>query len=84
MYGKPAAWLNVAAPGRGGGAAATLASVLSYVGAAVVDAACRDIPVPRAAVTPEGTVSDPGFAAVVAEVWAALLTHLAHPDRTRP
>jgi NAD(P)H-dependent FMN reductase len=76
MDGKPAAWLNVAAPGRGAGAVATLASVLSYVGAAVVDAACRDIPVARAAVTPDGAVSDPAFAAVVAEVWAALLPYL--------
>jgi NAD(P)H-dependent FMN reductase len=86
MYGKPAVWLNVAAAGRGGGATATLASVLSYVGAAVVDAACRDIPVPRDAVTPHGTVSDPGFAAVVAEVWAALLAHLGgtSPDQVNP
>lgn len=84
MYGKPAAWVNVAAPGRGAGATATLASVLSYVGAVVVETACRDIPVPRTAVTTEGTVSDPGFAAVVAEAWAALLAHLARPDGTRP
>ncbi len=86
MYGKPAAWLNVAAAGRGAGATATLASVLSYVGAAVVDAACRDIPVPRDAVTSDGTVSDPGFAAVAAEVWAALLAHLggSSPDSASP
>ncbi len=79
MYGKPAAWLNVAAPGRGAGATATLASVLSYVGASVIDAACRDIPVPGAAVTADGKVSDPRFAAVIAEVWAAILAHLARP-----
>ena len=86
MYGKPSAWLNVAAAGRGAGATATLASVLSYVGADVVDAACRDIPVPRDAVTPDGTVSDPGFAAVVAEVWGALLAHLDRidPDSSSP
>jgi hypothetical protein len=41
------------------------------------------IPVPRDAVAPDGTVSDPGFAAVVAEVWAALLAHLGgtSPDQ---
>jgi NAD(P)H-dependent FMN reductase len=77
MYEKPVAWLNVAAPGRGGGAAATLSLVLSYVGATVIDSACRDIPVPRAAITPEGTVRDPLFASTVADVWAALLTRLA-------
>ncbi len=76
MYEKPVAWLNVANPGRGGGAAATLALVLSYVGATVIDSACRDIPVPRTAITPEGTVSDPLFASTVADVWTALLTRL--------
>jgi NAD(P)H-dependent FMN reductase len=76
MYHKPAAWLNVAAPGRGAGAAATLASVLSYVSATVVESACRDIPVPRDAVTADGRVSDPRFTTTIAEVWAALLTYL--------
>jgi chromate reductase, NAD(P)H dehydrogenase (quinone) len=70
---KPVAWLNVAAPGRGAGAAATLASVLSYVGAVVVGAACRDIQVPRTAITADGRVSDPRFATEVAGVWDALL-----------
>ena len=73
---KPVAWINVANPGRGGGATATLASVLSYVGARVIDSACRDIPVPRDAVTPDGTVSDQGFTATVADIWGAVLSHL--------
>ena len=73
---KPAAWINVANPGRGGGATATLASVLSYVSANVIEAACRDVPVPRDAVTREGTVSDPGFAVAVAGIWAAVLGYL--------
>ena len=76
LYEKPVAWLNVAAPGRGAGAMATLVSVLSYVGADVIDAACRDIPVPRDAVTPDGTVRDPRFTATVADIWAAVLGHL--------
>ena len=73
---KPVAWINVANPGRGGGATATLASVLSYVGADVIDSACRDIPVPRDAVTPDGAVSDQGFTATVADIWGAVLSHL--------
>ncbi|MGH3297702.1 MAG: NADPH-dependent FMN reductase [Trebonia sp.] len=73
---KPVAWINVANQGRGGGATATLASVLSYVAASVIAAACRDIPVPRDAVTPEGTVSDPRFTATVADIWAAVLGQL--------
>src|ERR1700733_824846 len=76
MYEEPAAWINVAAPGRGGGATATLASVLSYVSATVIEAACRDVPVPRDAVTREGTVSDPGFAVAVAGIWTAVLGYL--------
>jgi NAD(P)H-dependent FMN reductase len=76
MYGKPVGWINVANPGRGGGATATLASVLSYVGAAAIDGACRDVPVPRGAVTTDGTVSDPGFTAAVAGIWTAVLGHL--------
>ncbi|HEX8007456.1 MAG TPA: NADPH-dependent FMN reductase [Trebonia sp.] len=76
MYGKPAAWLNVAAPGRGEGAQDTLATVLGYVGASIVEAACRRIPVDRATVGPDGTVSDPRFQADIAQVWDALLGYL--------
>jgi chromate reductase len=76
IYRKPVVWLNVAAPGRGGGAAATLALVLGYVGADVVEAACRDVPVARGAVTPDGTVADPAFDAAARGLWDALLAHL--------
>jgi chromate reductase, NAD(P)H dehydrogenase (quinone) len=76
LYGKPAAWINVAAPGRGQGAQDALAAVLGYVGAVIVEAACRRIPVDRAAVGPDGTVSDPEFTAGAAQVWDALLDYL--------
>jgi NAD(P)H-dependent FMN reductase len=76
IYGKPAAWINVAAPGRGKGAEETLALVLGYVGAVIVDAACRRIPVDRAAIRPDGTLTDAEFTAQLAQVWDALLTHL--------
>lgn len=76
IYRKPVAWLNVAVGGRGGGAIATLATVLGYVGADIVTAACRDVPVPRTAVTPDGTVRDPQFTTTVTEAWTALLKHL--------
>jgi NAD(P)H-dependent FMN reductase len=76
MYGKPAAWINVAAPGRGQGAENALAGVLGYVGATIVEAACRRIPVDRASISPEGTVTDPQFKADIAQVWDALLDHL--------
>ena len=76
LYGKPAAWINVAVPGRGQGAEDALAAVLGYVGADVVEAACRRIPVDRADVSPDGSISDPGFRAEAAQVWDALLGHL--------
>jgi chromate reductase, NAD(P)H dehydrogenase (quinone) len=82
MDGKPAAWVNVAAPGRGGGASATLALVLGYVGAAVIETACRDVPVPRSAVGPDGLVSDPEFAGAAAGLWAALLAGAVDPGST--
>ncbi|KJY25664.1 MULTISPECIES: NADPH-dependent FMN reductase [Streptomyces] len=69
---KPVAWVNAAAPGRGGGAEATLRTVLGYTGAAVVDAACVRIPVDRATVGADGAVSDPAVRARLAEVLALL------------
>src|SRR5215469_1752534 len=76
LYGKPAAWINVAGPGRGQGAQDALASVLGYVGAVIVETACRRIPVDRGAVNPDGTISDPKFRAEAAAVWDALLDFL--------
>ena len=76
LYGKPAAWINVAAQGRGQGAQDALASVLGYVGAVIVEPACRRIPVHRAAVSPDVTISDPRFRAEATQVWDALLGYL--------
>jgi hypothetical protein len=45
---------------------------LGYVGASVIDAACRRVPVDRASVS-GGTVADPAFRAEVTAAWAALL-----------
>jgi chromate reductase, NAD(P)H dehydrogenase (quinone) len=77
MYGKPAAWINVAGAGRGKGAEDALAVVLGYVGAVIVETACRRIPVDRAAISPEGAITDPQVKADLAQVWEALLAHLA-------
>ncbi len=75
LYEKPVAWLNVAAANRGLGAQQTLASVLGYVGAVIVEPACRHIPVDRSAIGPDGIISDPGFAAGLAQAWAELTRH---------
>src|SRR5690242_21619281 len=58
IYGKPVAWINVAAEGRGDGAQQSLASVLGYVGGEPIRAACRRIAVVRAAVSADGLVAD--------------------------
>jgi len=75
LYEKPVAWLNVAAANRGLGAQQTLASVLGYVGAVTVEAACRHIPVDRSAIGADGTVADPVFAGGLAEIWTELVRH---------
>ena len=62
LYGKPAAWIDVANEGRGGGAQATLGTVLGYVGAQVVERACRRLPVAREWVSASGVITDPGSA----------------------
>jgi NAD(P)H-dependent FMN reductase len=76
LYRKPVAWMNVAAEGRGTGASDTLAVVLGYVGAAVVEPACVRVPVPRDAVGPDGAVADAGIRARIAGVLAAIADHV--------
>jgi NAD(P)H-dependent FMN reductase len=70
---KPVAWVNAAADGRrGGGAHATLATVLGYVQARVVEDACRHVPVPRDAVGADGRIADAGTRAGIRDALAAL------------
>lgn len=77
LYEKPVAWVNVAAANRGQGAQETLATVLGYVGAAVVEPACRHIPVNRSAIGSDGTVTDPHFRTGMAEIWTSLVRYAA-------
>ncbi len=76
MYGKPVAWINVAAEGRGAGAQESLARVLGYVGAAAIEPACRHLPLARAAARPGAAVTDPAFRAGLVDVLRAILDHL--------
>ncbi len=77
MYGKPVAWLNVAAEGRGANAHASLATVLGYVGAAIVEEACAAIPLPREAVGPDGLVGDGPVRAAIADAVRRFVDHVA-------
>ncbi len=53
---KPTAWIQVAAAGRGDGAHDTLRTVLGYLQARVVDAACLRMPVGRTDIDADGTL----------------------------
>ena len=86
LYEKPVAWINVAIEGRGGGAEATLRTVLHYVSARVVEPACRRILVKRDSVDPDGLIDDPDVRWALADVLERLATHLRTmpPDSLTP
>ena len=71
---KPVAWLNVAAPGRGGGADSTLRLVLGYVNADVIESA--RVYVPRDSIDADGLITaEPardGISAFMTQLAAAL------------
>jgi NAD(P)H-dependent FMN reductase len=76
LYGKPVAWINVANPGRGDAAHATLATVLGYVGAAVIEPACARLSVSRDAIGPDGLVADPNIRDGLAAICQQISRHL--------
>jgi NAD(P)H-dependent FMN reductase len=57
MYGKPVAWINVAAEGRGVNAEASLRIVLGYVGARIVEQAVTHVTVARADIDAAGDLA---------------------------
>ena len=76
LYRTPVAWINVAAPGRGAGAEATLATVLGYVDADVIGPACVRIPVGHDLVGADGLVRDPDVRGRLAAQLTAVATHV--------
>jgi chromate reductase, NAD(P)H dehydrogenase (quinone) len=81
LYRKPVAWINVGAPGRGRGAEATLATVLGYVDADVIEAACIRVEVRRDAVAADGVVHDPQVRARLAAQLASVAEHVGSSYR---
>jgi NAD(P)H-dependent FMN reductase len=74
MSDKPVAWVNAAADGhRGAGAQATLATVLGYVQATVVEKACRHVPVLPGAIGDDGLIADEDTRAAIADVFTTLV-----------
>jgi NAD(P)H-dependent FMN reductase len=85
MYGKPVAWINVAAEGRGENADASLSTVLGYVGAATVGAACRRVVVPRDAVGLDQLIEDTSIRGRIASALATFVDEIARvATTTRP
>jgi chromate reductase, NAD(P)H dehydrogenase (quinone) len=77
-YRKPVAWINAAGPAAPSGAAdahESLAKVLRYAGAEIVDGACVRVPVTRDMVDPDGLISDERARAAIATAVTALLDH---------
>jgi NAD(P)H-dependent FMN reductase len=77
LYEKPAAWINVGGPGRGGGADATLRTVLGYVAARIIEAACVKVPVGRDAIGADGTVAQADTRSALAAVVPTIVDYLA-------
>jgi chromate reductase len=74
LTAKPVAWVKVAAdPRRGEGAHATLGTVLGYVQAKVIPDACREVPITRDAVGPDGLITDPTTRSQITATIQALL-----------
>jgi chromate reductase, NAD(P)H dehydrogenase (quinone) len=75
LYGKPVAWINASSPASPTGARdahASLATVLRYVGAAVVEDACARLPVTRDMVGADGLITDPDVRAGIRATVEAL------------
>jgi NAD(P)H-dependent FMN reductase len=74
LTGKPVAWVKVAPDARRGeGAHATLATVLGYVQAVVVDDACRHVPVTSELIGPDGLITDAVTLRAIEETVRAVL-----------
>lgn len=76
LRAKPAAWINAAPAGRGGGAQQQLATVLRYLDAVPVTAACQHLTVAREAIGADGVVTDQELAARLGAVLAELAAHV--------
>jgi NAD(P)H-dependent FMN reductase len=79
-YRKPIAWINAsgpAAPTGGADAHDSLGKVLGYVHAELIEDACARIPVTRAAIGPDGTLSDPVMRRDIRGVLSTLAHRLA-------
>ena len=76
IYRKPVAWINASSPASptgGADAHASLAKVLGYVGADIVEAACQRLPMTRDGIGHDGLVTDPDIQNRISTVLRTLL-----------
>jgi NAD(P)H-dependent FMN reductase len=70
---KPTGWINPSTnPLRAEKTYASLATVLRYTGAALVDGACVDVPVPRQAIDADGLIHDETIRRAISKATRAL------------
>jgi NAD(P)H-dependent FMN reductase len=75
ISGKRAGWINPSSsPTGASGTYESLATVLKYTDAAVVEAACVAVPVARSLVSPEGRITDSEVRARIRDAVAVLAT----------
>jgi chromate reductase len=79
-YGKPVAWINAsgqAAPTGGADAHESLAKVLRYAGADIVQDACARIPIARDQIDARGLIADARVGAQIVDTLRRLSAHAA-------
>jgi NAD(P)H-dependent FMN reductase len=82
LYEMPAAWINVAGPGRGGDALASLRKVLGYTNNEIVEDACVRAPMTREMVGEDEKVADPEIRAALETALRSLAeAAIAHRER---
>jgi NAD(P)H-dependent FMN reductase len=80
MYHKPVAWINAStAPAGAVNAHASLRTVLGYLTAEIVEAACVAIPIPRASIGADGLIGDAAIRQEIAAAVAALADYRRPP-----
>lgn len=73
ISGIPTAWINPSTnPLRAKDTYSTLATVLGYTGAVLIDEACVDVPVPRQSISPDGLIHDETIRQVITQSLASL------------
>jgi chromate reductase, NAD(P)H dehydrogenase (quinone) len=80
MNGKPVAYINVS-PRGAALAHASLRSVLGYIGADIVEAACVDIPLTQESLGQDGLIASEGIWGYVAAALGALIAQVPGPGR---